>query len=255
MGLEDYASRMILACLDAVSAETMQSKVFVAGHSLGGTLAAIFASLHPERVQGLVELEGPMEFQAGVGRLEAAVAIAPGAGTITETLGNVPGSFMSAASNWADPITFSNEPLLDWLASCRSPTAMATHLRVRRWTLDETPLPRRLFEEVVEPLYRENLFAEGKLVVGRRTAEPRGITAPILAVSDPRSRIIPSCSIEAYRLRTGSRDVQTLEYEGDVGVMLQHVGVLVGDDAHRSLWPRILAWMQDRSPDQLRRAQ
>jgi polyhydroxyalkanoate synthase len=31
-----------------------------------------------------------------------------------------------------------------------------------------------------------------------------------------------------------------LEYPGDVGVALQHVGVLVGATAHRELWPRIL---------------
>jgi polyhydroxyalkanoate synthase len=247
MGLEDYASRMILACLDAVSAETKRSKIFLAGHSLGGTLAAIFASLHSDRLHGLIELEGPMEFKAGVGPIETVEATAPVAGTITDALGNVPGSFISAVSSWADPATFRSEPLLDWLACWRSPTAMTTHLRVRRWTLDETPMPRRLFQEVTEQLYRDNLFADGKLIVGRRRAEPHGLTAPILAVSDPRSRIIPWSSIGAYRQRTGSRDVQMLRYEGDVGVMLQHVGVLIGGDAHRFLWPRIIGWMRGHS--------
>lgn len=74
-GLDEYADRALGACLDAITAETAQPKAFLAGHSLGGTLAAIFASLHPERVRGLIELEGPMAF--GAGALETAASRAP----------------------------------------------------------------------------------------------------------------------------------------------------------------------------------
>ena len=53
---------------------------------------------------------------------------------------------------------------------------------------------------------------------------------------------MPPVSIDAYRTATGSRDVQILEYEDEAGVMLQHVGVLVGPNADRALWPLILQW-------------
>jgi polyhydroxyalkanoate synthase len=35
-----------------------------------------------------------------------------------------------------------------------------------------------------------------------------------------------------------------LYYEGDVGVNLQHVGVLVGRNAHARIWPAIFAWLE-----------
>ena len=120
------------------------------------------------------------------------------------------------------------------------------HWQVRRWTLDETPMPKRLFEQVVEDLYRGNLFAEGRLRLDGRVAEPRAIKAPVLGVVNPRSRIVPRSSIEAYRVRTGSDDVQILHYAGDAGVMLEHVGVLVGASAHRFLWPRIVRWIKSQ---------
>jgi len=44
----------------------------------------------------------------------------------------------------------------------------ATHLRVLRWTLDELPLARRLFEEVVEGLYSNDHCFRGALLVGGR---------------------------------------------------------------------------------------
>ncbi|MBI3898529.1 MAG: hypothetical protein HY308_09565 [Gammaproteobacteria bacterium] len=45
--------------------------------------------------------------------------------------------------------------------------------QVRRWTLDETPMPRQLFEQVVDDLYRNNRFANGMLAIGEHRADPR----------------------------------------------------------------------------------
>jgi polyhydroxyalkanoate synthase len=40
-----------------------------------------------------------------------------------------------------------------------------------------------------------------------------------------------------------SADKTVLRYEGDVGVALQHLGPLVGRNAHAVLWPQIVAWI------------
>lgn len=247
MGLADYADRLIVECVNAIAAETERPKLFLAGHSLGGTLAAIFASLHPERVSGLIALEGPMHFSTASGVLERAAATVPSAASVTRWLGNVPGSFLDVASECADPLTFLWEPTLDRLRSAASERASRTHWRVQRWALDEMPLPQRLFQEVVDGLYRQNDFARGRLIVGDRCADPKALRVPILAVADPRSRIVPLPSIEAYGTHTRSRDVQVLLYAGDVGVTLQHVGILVGHRAHTHLWPRVFRWMHERA--------
>lgn len=246
MGLAQYADRAISDCLEAIENETGAAKIFVTGHSLGGTLAAIFSSLHPDRLHGLIELEGPMEF--GAGRLETAMAGGPPASAVTGLVGNVPGSLLDWMSVWADPFTFSAEPWLDWLQSSRSADERRLHWQVRRWALDETPIARQLFEEVEEELYRRNRFAEGELRIDGRPARPQAIEAPIVAILDRRSRIVPPPSVEAYRSRTGSSDVQILDYPGDTGVLMQHVGVLVGERAHKLLWPSILQWIEQRLP-------
>jgi polyhydroxyalkanoate synthase len=40
-----------------------------------------------------------------------------------------------------------------------------------------------------------------------------------------------------------SRAKTLIDYEGDVGVAPQHVGPLVGRNAHELLWPRIVEWI------------
>jgi polyhydroxyalkanoate synthase len=147
-------------------------------------------------------------------------------------------------SVWADPLSFSAEPWIDWLQSSGSTHERRLHWQVRRWSLDESPMARRLYEEVEEELYRRNRFAEGELRIDGRPARAQAIEAPILAVLDRRSRIVPAPSVEAYRRRTASKDVQILEYPGDTGVMMQHVGVLVGRNAHAALWPAVASWLR-----------
>ena len=249
-GLAEYADRLILDCLAAVEAETGEPGALLAGHSLGGTLAAIFAALHPKRVRGLALLEAPIRFGRNAGAFAPVLALAPDAGAITAALGggNVPGSFIDLVSVAADPVTFVSSRFVDRLVSLNDSRALQTHVRVERWTLDEFPLPPRLFEEVVEQLYRGDRFMAGTLRVAGRLASPERVAAPVLSVLDPRSRIIPPPAVLAFHEAVPSRGKRVLHYEGDRGVSLQHVGVLVGRSAHRTLWPEILRWIGERWP-------
>jgi polyhydroxyalkanoate synthase len=46
-----------------------------------------------------------------------------------------------------------------------------------------------------------------------------------------------------FHAAAGSAEKGLFWYEGDVGVSLQHVGMLVGRNAHRHLWPELAGWM------------
>jgi polyhydroxyalkanoate synthase len=48
--------------------------------------------------------------------------------------------------------------------------------------------------------------------------------------------VLPFVEAAASRAKT------LLDYEGDIGVALQHVGPLVGRNAHALLWPKIVEW-------------
>jgi polyhydroxyalkanoate synthase len=108
-------------------------------------------------------------------------------------------------------------------------------------------MPGRLFEEVLERLYREDRLAAGTLEVGGRRAGQDRLRGPVLAVAKPPGRVVPPASI-LDGLAAMPSDVQrrVLQYEGERGPALQHLGPLVGPDAHARLWPDILDWVADR---------
>jgi polyhydroxyalkanoate synthase subunit PhaC len=242
LGLADYADRLLTACLDTIEQQTGQRRVLLAGHSLGGTLAAIFAALHPERTRGLILLEAPTKFGKDAGAFALPVALTP-ARAITNALPMVPGSFLDLVSLAAAPGSFILAPGLDALSIASDAEATTLHLRVERWTLDELAMPSRLFEEVVDELYYEDRFFSDRLVIAGRKASPAALHMPLLVVHRPGSLVIPPSSVLPLLDAAPSRRKQSLAYAGDHGVLLQHVGVLVGRTAHARLWPVILGWI------------
>jgi polyhydroxyalkanoate synthase len=155
----------------------------------------------------------------------------------------VPGTLLNVFSSSAAPDSFIWSRWVDALASAADSDALRTHLLVTRWSLDEAPLAGRLFEEVVEYLYRENRFTGGNLMIDGRRVRPGEVVAPMINVVDRQCRVVPPEAVLPFHRAAGSTEKQLLWYRGDAGVALRHVGPLVGENAHRELWPRIMRWI------------
>jgi polyhydroxyalkanoate synthase len=120
---------------------------------------------------------------------------------------------------------------------------MDIHARIERWALDEVALPGKLVSEIVEWLYRENRFGRGVLEVGGQTIGPKNLAAPTLAVVNTADTVAPIHSVSPIGEALGSEKFAILEYPGETGVALQHLGILVGREAHAQVWPKIIDWI------------
>jgi polyhydroxyalkanoate synthase len=242
-GLAEYADQAIGEAVARLAEET-GTQPFLIGHSLGGTFAAIFGALAPETARGLVLLGAPLCFRPGISRFrDAIVALAPSNLAEMEV---VPGSLLSQLSAWASPETFVWSRLLDATLSSADPVARAIHARVERWALDEVPLPARLVHEILQWLYREDRLCRGTLSIRRRIAAPSRLRFPTLAVVNPRDEIAPPASVLAFIKAMPGQHVRVLEYPGEIGVGLQHLGILVGQQAYARVWPEIISWLNAR---------
>jgi polyhydroxyalkanoate synthase len=251
-GLSEYADRFIAAGLDTVRAETGRDKVALAGHSLGGTFAAIFAALHPDRVQALVLVDTPLAFGERQGPLERAASLMPSTRHVTASVGSpVPGSFLNLVSVAAAPRAFVWQPWSDLLASMPSRQCASVHARVIRWTLDEFPVPGRLFEETIDLLYRQDRFRRGELQLGGSTVGTADIRVPVLAVLNPHGHVVPPNS--CLSALDNVSDKRIYHYQAEPGPALQHVGPLVGHKAHEQIWPEILEWIRAKAAGSRRR--
>jgi polyhydroxyalkanoate synthase len=203
----------------------------------------MFAALCPDRVRGVVLLEAPLHFGPDAGAFAPWVAASPGLLPVPTGLRLVPGSVLDVVAALAAPREFVLDRHLDLLLTLGQATA-ALHLRVSRWALDEFALPGRLFGEVVENLYRDDQLMRGELVLAGSRVGPDSLVVPMLNVVDPRGTAIPPSAIVPFHHAAACSRKKLLEYHGDRGVALQHVGVLVGRRAHTLLWPQIIDWIR-----------
>jgi polyhydroxyalkanoate synthase len=245
LGLADYADRLLTACRQAIVADGADAPPVIAGHSLGGVLAAVHSCLHHAQLRATILLESPLHFHPDACCFNRLVQATPDARQVAETFGQVPGVFLNAMSALAEPQAFQWERWTDRWLSLGDPQALATHMQVERWTHDEFALPGRLFTDIVESLYRRDELMQGELHIGDRTVGPRDLRTPLLTVIDPRSRLIPPAAVLPFHEAAASTVKRVLHYEGDVGVNLQHVGVLVGRSAHARIWPTVFDWLKE----------
>lgn len=240
-GLSDYAERLPLAALNAIATETGETACVLAGHSLGGTCAAILAALHPDQVRGVVLVDAPLAFGPGRGGpIADAVAAGPHARVLRQLAGRspLPGFFLGLLGMAVLPDAFVLQRWIDLGPSVADPLLAAIHMRVDRWMLDELAMPGRLFEEVVEQLYREDRLVEGTLPVGNSQASLFRLRSPVLAVLNAPGRVVPPAStLAGLASIPGQVPRRVLHYNGDQGSAVQHVGPLVAPAAHVHLWP------------------
>jgi len=223
--------------LEKIAVEHGRAPILI-GHSLGGTLAAILAALEPDRVDKLVLIEAPLKFGEHTGAL-GPITLYPDSWLFGGTVEPIPGTLLDLASVAAAPDEFSFGHWSDAWASLPDAKALAIHSRVIRWTLDEFAPPAALLQNVVDFLYRKDLFARNELrLLGRLAGSAALAEIPTAAVVDNTSRLVPPSSA----LEPLSSPV-VFTYVPEVGVGLQHVGPLVGRRAHRYIWPRVIEWM------------
>ena len=117
-GLAVYVDELILECAKAIGEPAV-----LAGHSLGGTFATIFASLHPERVRALILLEAPLSFSGHAGAIAEFIRIAPAREALRE-VSIYPGTVLNALSLAASPNSFLWWRWRDLLLSAGDPAAL-----------------------------------------------------------------------------------------------------------------------------------
>ncbi len=217
-------------------------KPFLLGHSLGGTLAAIFGAMAPESIRGLILLGAPLCFTSATSRYrDALVALLP---SDLDEAEPCPGSLLTQMSALASPDTFVWSRLTDAALSVADHTALETHARVERWALD-VPLPGKFVHQLIEWLYREDRFCRGQLRIDKLIG-PQSVSAPTLAIVNTADDIAPLEAVKPFVDSLATRDASIIEYPGEIGVGLQHLGPLIRRRARATIWPAIICWMDRR---------
>lgn len=237
----DECTQAIADCAARISADSRGLKPVLLGHSLGGTLAAIYGALEPASIRALALLSAPVCFQPAQSRFrDALVSLVPSELPADEPY---PGSLLSQISVLASPMTFIWSRLIDATVSLTDPHGLDVNARVERWVLDEAALPGMLMCQIIDWLYRDDRFCRGVLKIQDKLAAPSRLSAPTLAVINEADEIAPLASVRHFIDSAATTEKRIIEFPGELGTGLQHLAILVGRQAHARVWPEIFSWL------------
>jgi polyhydroxyalkanoate synthase len=211
----------------------------VLGYCMGGTLAAIHASVHPERMASLTALAAPVHFAEGglLGVWTQSPAFEPRA--LVDALGNVPWQLLQSSFHMLRP-TLNLAKAVALIDRAWDDEFLDGFLATETWGNDNVSFPGEVWRTWVESLYRGDAFVRGTFALGGKPARLEGVTCPLHVVTFEHDTIVPKASATDLFERAGSKDKHAVHLSGG------HVGAVVSRGASKKLWPTLAEFWATR---------
>ncbi len=214
----------------------------VVGDCQGGWLAAIYAALHPERVNTLTLAGAPIDFHAGESVISATTKVTAG------TMGMAPykalvklnGGNMSGRAVLANFVGIQPQSevsrQLQLLENIDDPMHVERYRVFEDWFKYTQDVPGRFYLWLVENLFWKNKLISGDLEIGGRRVDMGEIKCPVLLLAGSSDHITPPPQMfaAADAVGTPAKDITTRTATGG------HLGLFMGRDALRHDWPPLM---------------
>jgi polyhydroxyalkanoate synthase subunit PhaC len=240
--LRDYVCGFLETVVEFILREHGRKDLHLLGYCMGGTMAALFAALHPERIKSLTLMAAPIDF----GGRESLLNIWTDreyfdVDAFVDSNGNCPAIFLQSCFLLMKPVQNLLEKHVAFLEQVDDPRFVSNYFAMECWVNDNIPVAGETFREFVKNLYQSNELVRGEFHLGDRRIDLGRITCPLLVLTAKNDHLVAPPSTEGILSHVRSQDVESMAI--DAG----HVGLVVGGKAHRSFWPKATRWLAERS--------
>lgn len=243
--LEDYICTMLDDAVREVCKRTQTPQLNLLGYCMGGTMSTLYTALFPDRVRNLILMAAPIDFEQHDGLLNLwARPETFDVDGLIEAFGNCPGEFLQFVFQLMKPVQNFAEKQLSYLEKMDDSEFLADFETLERWSNDSVPVAGATFRDFVSMLYQQNRLVSGQMSIGGRPIRLDKITCPLLLLVAQRDHLVPPSSTLAIEQHVGSQDVTSLS------ISAGHVGLAVGSQAQRTLWPQAADWIANHSTEQ-----
>jgi polyhydroxyalkanoate synthase subunit PhaC len=223
--------------LRAAAAEELS----ILGWCIGGTLAAMYATLERDALRNLILLTTPIDTATSrYGNWVARDSF--DAATVTDVYPSVPGELIDFANKLLKPVTnhwTTYRRLWDDVSAGND--RRSAYQAMARWVADNPRFPGRAFREWIDWMYKQNALARGRLRLRGRRVDLSRIEANLLVVTAGADHIAPREGTVAILDLVASADVTHFDRPGG------HIGLMIGSNARHGIWPDIAEWLAQRS--------
>lgn len=238
--LEDHINGYLVNIVVSVLKHAGAKKLSMIGYCMGGTMALMYAALHPRSVKNLVALATPVDFHNDTllsiwGRPEYF-----NVDQFIDTYGNAPAEILYSTFMMLKP-TKNITKYADLLQHMDNEDYVKTFHAFDYWVRDVVSVPGETFRKFIKDTYQKNRLVQNRMQLGRRLINLKNVKCSLLNVAAEHDEIVPLKSATVLMDLIGSKDKELLTVKGG------HHGLSIGPSALKIVWPKSAEWLKARS--------
>jgi polyhydroxyalkanoate synthase subunit PhaC len=245
LGLEDYVLEYMPRAIRKLKAVSGSESFSILGWCIGALLSTLYASLRPDDgLKNLILLTAPLDFSK---KEEISLARMTdqryfNVDRVLQAYGpNMPGALIDYGAKMLKPVENFVGSWLRLLENLDNPKVVESWHAMNTWVSDGIPMAGATYRQLIVDFYRDNRLMNGTLSLRGEKVDLARLRASLLDVIAEDDHITPPCQSETVVEKVGSADKQLLRVPGG------HIGVMAGSGAAKGTWPKIDAWLSDRS--------
>jgi len=238
-GLDIYLNLHVRTAVRKTCQDAGSEKVTLFGYCMGGTMAAMYAALHPRRIHSMILLGAPFSFRSE--QLLYRWGGNPATldpDKIVDACGNAPTwAFEGFTMLKLDQKAPRAVALYDNL---HRPEYVRSHLAMEQWIGENIPMAGAVYSEFIKGCFQGNRLMDSTMYIAGRRVDLSAVKCPVLLVMGEADHLVPP--------ETTSPAAEVFPQATAIRFKSGHIGLSVSSAAHRKLWPDVLAWLALQQP-------
>ena len=240
VSFDDYVNYYIDDCVDLVTKENSVERLTLHGYCLGSTMAAMYTSLHQEKVRNLVTI-APIIDTENDKTVLANFARYLDVKTITNILGNFPREYLYGCFSMLKPFKQGANKYLNLVENIDNAKFVQNFLRMEKWLYDTPTIAGETFKQWIQDIYQKNLLVKNEMKIGDNIIDLSKINVPILNIVAEEDHLVsPQCSV-ALNDAVSSVDKRLMHFHTG------HVGLIASSYSQNNVLPKVGQWLRVRS--------
>lgn len=240
VSFDDYVNYYIDDCIDLVAKENSVERLTLHGYCLGSSMAAMYTSLHQEKVRNLVTI-APIIDTENDKTVLANFARYLDVKTITDILGNFPREYLYGCFSMLKPFKQGANKYLNLVENIDNAKFVQNFLRMEKWLYDTPSIAGETFRQWIEDIYQKNLLVKNEMWIGENLVDLSKINVPLLNIVAEEDHLVsPQCSV-ALNDSVSSMDKRLMHFHTG------HVGLIASSYSQNNVLPKVGQWLRVRS--------
>ncbi|MEH7113871.1 alpha/beta fold hydrolase [Neobacillus niacini] len=191
LSIDNYVIDYLAVAVKRAIRHSGIQEISLVGYCLGGTLAAILASITDLPIKNLVLSTIPIDFSIGIVPNKWLEALQNGHlnfDRFADVYGVIPADIMYAMFRGLSPIYIS--PMVNLVTRAYDEDYVEKWRRMDKWTKDATPFSGTAFKQLINDFYKENKLIKGELMIGDKRVDLSNINCPLFVLSTSRDTLV-----------------------------------------------------------------